>query len=203
MGRPAKFSADSILDATADVIARDGPGRATVSSIAQELGAPSGSIYHRFESRDLILARLWVRTVRRHQAGFIAALAQLDLDDAARDAVLHIPRWSRDHFNEAVVLVLYRREDLAERWPDELGPELHGLNDGLLDAARDYARRRYGTAARATMEAVGFALFDVPYAAVRRHLAAGHAPPDHLDALILTAASAVLDDHHPAAPRRR
>jgi AcrR family transcriptional regulator len=79
MGRPAKFNDDLILDATAEAIAREGPARATVANIAAAVGAPSGSIYHRFESRDLMFARLWIRTVRRAQPGFIAALANPDL----------------------------------------------------------------------------------------------------------------------------
>ena len=70
MGRPPKFDSQQILDATALLIAEGGPEQATVASIAKRLGAPSGSIYHRFESRDLLLARLWIRTVHRAQQGF-------------------------------------------------------------------------------------------------------------------------------------
>ena len=199
MGRPAKFSDDLILDATAAAIARDGPARATVANIAATVGAPSGSIYHRFDSRDLMFARLWIRTVRRSQPGFIAALADDDLNAGARDAVLHVPRWSRSHLSEAVVLLLYRREDLAARWPDELGDELRDLNVDLIRAYKEYCRRRYGTAARATLEVARFALFDIPYAAVRHYLAAGEAPPARLDELIATASATVLDTHDRSA----
>jgi AcrR family transcriptional regulator len=199
MGRPAKYSDDLILDATAEAIARDGPARATVANIATALGAPSGSIYHRFDSRDLMFARLWIRTVRRAQPGFIEALADADLNTGAHEAVLHVPRWSRSHLSEAVVLLLYRREDLAKRWPDELGDELRDLNVNLIKAYKDYCRRRYGTAARDTLEAARFALFDIPYAGVRPYLAAGEPPPARLDALIATAASSVLRTHRPTA----
>jgi AcrR family transcriptional regulator len=199
MGRPAKFNDDLILDATAEAIARVGPARATVANIAAAVGAPSGSIYHRFESRDLMFARLWIRTVRRAQPGFIAALANPDLIAGARDAVLHVPRWSRSHLSEAMVLLLYRREDLAARWPDELGVELRDLNVDLIKAYKDYCRRRYGTAARATLEVARFGLFDIPYAAVRPYLAAGEPPPARLDELIATAAASVLEAHDRSA----
>jgi AcrR family transcriptional regulator len=199
MGRPAKFSDDLILDATAEAIARDGPARATVANIAAALGAPSGSIYHRFDSRDLMFARLWIRTVRRAQPGFIEALADPDLDTGAREAALHVPRWSRSHLSEAVVLLLYRREDLSTRWPDELGDELRDLNVDLIKAYKDYCRRRYGTAARATLEATRFALFDIPYAGVRPYLAAGEPPPQRLDDLIATAVASVLRAHRPVS----
>ncbi len=83
-----------------------------MANIAAAVGAPSGSIYHRFESA-IMFARLWIRTVRRAQPGFVAALANPDLITGARDAVLHVPRWSRGHLSEAMVLLLYRRGDLA------------------------------------------------------------------------------------------
>ena len=197
MGRPAKFTDDLILDATAEAIARHGPARATVAHIAAEVGAPSGSIYHRFDSRDLMFARLWIRTARRAQPGFIEALADPDVKVAARNAALHVPRWSRSHLSEAMVMLLYRREDLAERWPDELGDELENLNVDLIKAYKAYCRRRFGTAARATLEVARFALFDIPYAGVRRYLSAGEAPPARLDGSIATAAASVLDAHRP------
>ena len=82
MGRPSKFDSEQMLDAAAGLVARGGPSRATVAAIAEKLEAPSGSIYHRFESRDLLLARLWIRTVRRAQEGFAAALDGPDLAEA-------------------------------------------------------------------------------------------------------------------------
>src|ERR671918_929405 len=128
MARPAKFTSTDILDAAARLIAEGGPRLATVNTIASDLGAPTGSIYHRFASRELLLARLWIRTIRRAQGGFLEALAIPDLYEAARTAATHIPRWSREHLDDARVLLLYRRADLAARWPEELGEELASLN---------------------------------------------------------------------------
>jgi len=58
MSRPAKFSHSDIVDATARLAARDGPARATMASIAAELRAPTGSLYHRFASRDILLGEV-------------------------------------------------------------------------------------------------------------------------------------------------
>jgi AcrR family transcriptional regulator len=185
MGRPPKFDSQQILDATALLIAEGGPGQATVASIAARLGAPSGSIYHRFESRDVLLARLWIRTVHRAQRGFLAALAIEDLRKAATEAALHIPRWSRQFRAEASVLLLYRREDLADRWPDELGVELTELNTDLDAALRLFTRRRFGRVTPSRLQTVAFALIDVPYAACRRYLLAGNAPPVAVDELVV------------------
>ena len=192
MGRPAKFDSEQILDITARIIADGGPGQATVAAIAQRLGAPSGSIYHRFESRDLLLARLWIRTVRSAQEGFVAALALPDLDQAALEAALHIPRWSRQHLPEATVLLLYRREDLVDRWPEELGPQVAELNKGMEAAVRDFTRRWFGRITPTSLETVAFALVDTPYGASRRYLLAGKPPPPTVDELIVRTCRCVL-----------
>jgi AcrR family transcriptional regulator len=194
VGRPPKFDSQQILDATALLIAEGGPEQATVASIAKRLGAPSGSIYHRFESRDLLLARLWIRTVNRAQQGFLAALAIEDIEQAARQAALHIPRWSRQYRAEASVLLLYRREDLAGRWPDELGDELVALNQNLQDAVRRFTRRRFGRVTPSLLQTVAFALIDVPYGACRRYLLAGRAPPAVVDDLVVHTCICTLFD---------
>jgi AcrR family transcriptional regulator len=192
VGRPAKFDSEQILDTTARIVAEAGPGQATVAAIAQRLGAPSGSIYHRFESRDLLLARLWVRTVRRAQEGFVAALRLPDLEQAALEAALHIPRWSRQHLPEATVLLLYRREDLADRWPEALGAEVAELNKGVDAAVRDFTRRWSGRLTPASLQTVAFALVDMPYGASRRYLLAGKPPPLAVDELIVRTCRCVL-----------
>jgi AcrR family transcriptional regulator len=58
MPRPSRFSEAQILDATAAIVAAGGPGAATIGAIGNVLKAPSGSIYHRFASRDVLLGRL-------------------------------------------------------------------------------------------------------------------------------------------------
>jgi AcrR family transcriptional regulator len=192
MGRPPRFGPDQILDGAARLLAAGGPPAATTAAVARAIGAPSGSVYHRFASRDLLLARLWVRTVGRFQAVFLAALADPDLDRAAVGAALAVPGWCREHPDEARVLLLHRRGDLVGRWPDELDAELAGLDDRLAAALRGHAEARYGRAGETELARVAFALVDVPYAAVRRHLAAGADPPPHVDALVREAVTALL-----------
>ncbi|MCO1656671.1 TetR/AcrR family transcriptional regulator [Pseudonocardia humida] len=192
MGRPARFPADLILDGAARLLAEGGPGAATTTAVAAAIGAPSGSLYHRFGSRDLLLARLWVRTVGRFQAVFLAALAHPDLDRAAVDAAVAVPVWCRAHPDEARVLLLHRRAELVGRWPAELDGELATLNDAVAAALAEHTRRRYGTAGGAELARATFALVDVPHAAVRRHVAAGVAPPAEVDALVRETVAALL-----------
>lgn len=192
MARPAKFTEDQILDAALQLVAAGGPRSATMAAIAAAVGAPVGSLYHRFPSRELLLARLWIRTVHRFQHGFIEALAGADVDAAAVDAALHAVTWSREHLAEARVLLLHRREELAARWPDELGDELARLNDGARAAMREHARRRFGSDDEVHLQRLAFALADLPYAAMRRYLAAGEPPPASVDRLVVTTCRCVL-----------
>lgn len=193
VGRPAKYSEDQIIDAAVGLVAEGGPTAATVPAIAERLGAPSGSIYHRFASRDLILAHAWLRGVRASQGGFISQLTD-PVPGSGVAAALHLPNWVRNHLPEAQVLLLYRRQDLAAQWPEELGDELDSLNDGINNALRTYTRWLYGRATKANLETVTFALIDIPYGGIRRYLTSGRPPPTRLDALISAAVTQLLGD---------
>ena len=72
MARPAKFRTDDLLDAAAKAILEHGRD-ASVSEVGHIAGAPTGSIYHRFSSRTELFVGLWLRSVRRFQAGFMEA----------------------------------------------------------------------------------------------------------------------------------
>ncbi len=194
MGRPAKYTEEQILDSALQVLIAGDPASTTIAAIAGGLDAPVGSIYHRYASRDLILAHLWIRTIREFQVGFLAAIDNDDLDVAADDAALYAVRWSREHLPQAQLLLLHRRQALAAQWPQELGEQLADLNGGLERAVKDYARRRYGRAGTRQQQQVVLALVDVPRAAVRRFLLGGRPPPASIDHLVTAASRAVLSE---------
>ena len=62
MARPAKFSLDDLLDAAGRVLLEKGRD-ITMAQIADAAGAPTGSVYHRFASREELLIRLWLRSI--------------------------------------------------------------------------------------------------------------------------------------------
>jgi AcrR family transcriptional regulator len=189
MARPARFSDSDLLDAAAEVAAAHGPAATTISAIANVAGAPTGSIYHRFPSRDVLLGTLWLDLVGRFQAGWIEALEALDTEAAA----LHTPTWVRAYPREARLLLLYRREDfLAGDWPPALADRAAHVNDRAAAAERAFAATNLGDDKPATLRRARFALVQIPYAAVRPYVAAGQPPPPDLDALVLTASRAVL-----------
>ncbi|ROR72514.1 TetR family transcriptional regulator [Bogoriella caseilytica] len=191
MGRTAKYTDQDILDAALGLTAEGGVQAATVVAIAKRIGAPSGSIYHRFASRDLILATLWIRTVRRFQGGFLEALALEEPVDAARRAVSHTLQWSASHHSEAQVLTMYRREDLLELWPEELGPELASLNDEVRRAMVRFTAAQFAVVNAETLGRARFALIEIPTVAVRQMMGNGPLLP-WLERTVTDAAMAVL-----------
>jgi AcrR family transcriptional regulator len=192
MARPRRFTDDQFLDAALALIVERGVAAATVSRIATSVGAPVGSVYHRFASRDVLMAELWLRTITRFQDGYLAALSCQDPDEAAGSAALHVVRWSRDHPVEAQLLHAFRPRDLADEWPAEAQNRLDTLNGRVDKAVKEHARLRYPGAGAAAEQVVRFAVADVPYAACRRYLAVGSAPPPVLDHLVQYAVRAVL-----------
>lgn len=193
MARPAKFTDDGILDAALRRIT--GGEGATVASIAAEIGAPTGSIYHRFPSRDVLLARLWLRTVGQFQDELLAVLDDPDPVAAGRAGVRFFLRWCREHLAEAQLLLLHRREDLlAEGWPPEVRDQAAAIAEQLDDGMRTFTRRRLGGLGQAEQRRAAFALVDIPFAAVRRHLVVGEPPPAMLDDLVVRAHDAVLEE---------
>ena len=65
--RPQLHQTDTMLDATRDLLLESGTRAATIEAIAAASGAPIGTIYHRFGSRESLLTRLWMRAVYRSQ----------------------------------------------------------------------------------------------------------------------------------------
>src|SRR5512136_384862 len=76
MGRRPVFSDSAILQATRVLAAREGPADVTMQEVAVRLGAPIGSLYHRFPSRSALLARAWLETVALFQEGFLRQLQE-------------------------------------------------------------------------------------------------------------------------------
>src|SRR5262249_31782607 len=118
MPRRPLFSEAQILDATAELVAAGGPAAATIGAIGHTLKAPSGSIYHRFASRDMLLGRLWLAKATFFQNRFVAAIADPDPVKAGLAAAQSMPRAVRDDFAGARIMLLHRRDDfLGSDWP--------------------------------------------------------------------------------------
>jgi AcrR family transcriptional regulator len=190
LARPRLHSEHAILDAARALVLDGGARAATLNAIAAASGAPKGSIYHRFESLDELLAALWIRAVRRSQAEFTEATKAPDAMRAAIGAALSIYDFAAREPADARLLASLRREDLAHATP-RLEGELATLNHPLERALVDLTRRLFGKSTPANVEATVTAIVDLPIGAVRRPLIAGQPLPtqarDQLEAAVRAA----------------
>lgn len=191
MGR-AKFSQGDFLAAALAILAEHGPPAVTVASISERLRAPTGSFYHRFASRNVLLGELWLRTVLNFQQGLSTAI---DAGDGLR-AALHTPAWVRDHLDEARLLLLYHRDDFVHgEWPEELRERVAAVTEGMRNGSVRFAQLVFGCAGAEEYRLTQFLLAEVPVAAVRQHLLRREPPPPLVDRLIRITYRAVIADY--------
>jgi len=195
MARLAKFHERQILDAAASLVATGGPSAATVTAISEAIGAPNGSIYHRFKSRDELLGRLWLSRAKTFQDLWAAALNEPDPVRAGLEAALSLPKLVRTDINCARTMLLYRRTDfLSDGWPPEMKAEAERLGRQTKSAMSTMTKRLFGRETAATTRTAAFATIDIPMAAVRRYVSEGKVPPAQVDALIERAYHAIIND---------
>jgi AcrR family transcriptional regulator len=188
----AKFSQEDFFAAAVAIAATHGPAAVTIASITAHLGAPTGSFYHRFASRNALLGELWLRTVLDFQQGINAAL---DAGDGLR-AALHTPAWVRAHLESARLLLLYDRRDFVEgEWPEELRGQVAGMTARMEAASLRWARAIFGKDGREEVRLAQFLISEVPVAAVRQHLLRREQPPPLVDRMIRTTYRAVVADY--------
>src|SRR5215467_5115704 len=133
----AKFAETDFLAAALAITVEHGPAAATVASISDRLKAPTGSFYHRFASRDVLLGNLWLKTILDFQRGVSAAL---DAGDGLA-AALHTPSWAREHLDEARLLLVFDREDfVAGAWPEALRERVAEMTRQMENGAPRRAR---------------------------------------------------------------
>lgn len=190
MGRRGRFDESRVLDAALVELAAHGPRGVTISAIARALGAPSGSLYYRFPTRDDLVATLWLRTVERFQSGYMAAWDGADAPLERLDAAVRfVVRWCTEHPREAQLLTLYRREDLVTgQWPDHIT-----AGSRRLAAVLEEGFQRLATAlAVDDLALLRLAAVSIPQGAVRPYLRSGKPIPAGLEAAVVRAARAAL-----------
>lgn len=188
MGRP-RFDTGDFLAAARTLAAERGPAAVTVDSVAERLGAPKGSFYYRFASRDALLGELWLATVLAYQEGFVRAIEAGD----GLAAALHTPAWVRAHLDDARLLLLYSRHDFVQGdWPAPLKRGVREQAERFEGCLRAFARDAFGRAGLAEMRRATFVLAEVPTAAVKQHLERREPPPPLVDDLIRATFRAIV-----------
>lgn len=204
MGRPARHEEATILKCAKQLSAEIGPRNLTIAAVAERAGAPVGSIYHRYASRDDILATVWLELVEEFQGRFLAALGgDGDPVEAGLAAVSFTCRWVRRHPREARLMLVHRREDFAsERWSKSHRQRAEGLAAQALESLQRYSARLLGRSGTAGLRSIRFAVVDLPTAALKRAIDAGVAPSKSVEALLLDTCAYALRRSREGAPQR-
>jgi len=193
MPRTPKFDEAQILASARNLVADRGPAAASIGAIARAIRAPVGSIYHRFESRDVLLGEVWLSAAEGFQNAYFEVLRGPEAHGAGLAAALYLARRVRANLGEARVLQLYRRQDFVKRgWPAGMERRARQLSRQIETELRDFSRRLSGRTDARTLRIVTYAVLDAPFAAVRRHVAAKVPPPDYVDLLIIATYHAAL-----------
>lgn len=167
----ARHSGEDILDAAGYLLLESGPRAATIDAIAGASGAPKGSIYYRFKSRDEIFARLWIRAVERFQAELLAFADEDDPLEATVSGALAVYDFCDRRRADARLLLSFRQQDLwDEGVSEDLRKRLRDLNGPIARAHRAMAKRLYGDDGRRARERLRRAVFDIPLGIAREHV---------------------------------
>jgi AcrR family transcriptional regulator len=188
MPRPPRYDAEALLDVALELLVSEGVRAVSAAAVAARAKVPSGSLYHRFPSRDALLAALWLRTVEAFQGQFAERLRGEEPLRAAREAAVFVLTWTREHPQEAQLLLRYRLQDLLDGGlPAESTERARALHRSAEQGLRAFAQRL-----GLDDERVRFALVHVPYAAARASLTQGKVPPSSLDGLVGETVDALL-----------
>src|SRR5215204_7801982 len=118
MAPPRKHTTDAILDAARTLALAQGPRAVTVAAIAEASGAPAGTLYHRFGSRDGILRAAWLRALERFQARWLKAARDPDPLEAGVAMAVAVVAFTRTRPDDARLLLTLRPQDLLDAGPD-------------------------------------------------------------------------------------
>lgn len=188
----AKFTHDGILDAAAEeVLARGSAAEVTIAAVAQRLGAPSGSIYHRFPSRDELLVRLWIRSVRRFHDRYLAAGRDGDPQRAILDMAVCVATFTRDHRADAAAMTMFRQSRLSATAPEACRAEVAAINADVEVRLAELTAARYPRRSSRHRTLVRVAAIENPYGLVRPYV--GGSVPSWLPEVIRASSGAVLE----------
>ncbi|MBI2571336.1 MAG: TetR family transcriptional regulator [Candidatus Schekmanbacteria bacterium] len=186
MGRNALIDKAALLQSATRISSEVGPQNLTIAALAASAGASTGSIYHRYASRNEILAAVWLCLVEEFQAQFLQELSAEDPVAAGLGAVRFTCQWVRGHPREARLLLLHSREDFAaDGWPASYRERAAALTEAAAQAINGFAVRLAGASHGAAVRGIQLALIDLPTAALRRDVEAGMTPEPELEAMLL------------------
>lgn len=179
MGRLSTFEDGDVFAAVGARLAR--AGRTTFQEIVADTGVSVGSLYHRFASREGLLAETFLDALTAFQSRFIEALSGGDLESGAR-AALSVPAFCREARAKALVLACCRASEFVTAETPS------ALREAIARANRraSAALRRFAADNGLDLDAARLALVGFPLGAVRLYLP-GRPVPSSIDAAVAAA----------------
>jgi AcrR family transcriptional regulator len=189
MGRKAYFKNEDFLDSAIKIISEEGLGALTIAGLSTRMTAPVGSVYHRFPSRDALVAELWLNIIESFQTEWLKIL-QTD----GRQATIFCIEWVREHPNEARVMLLHRIDDLAfGDWPKDLQKRAQCSFKELREGIVEFTKKQFGKVTNEYIDRAIFALHDAPMGILRRYMQDNKMPPKSVANLILETYDAIIE----------
>lgn len=182
----AKYNEDSFIESAIQIAAQCGIGAVSMASIASNAGAPIGSLYHRFDSRNTVLARAWLKV----RADFRGEVSCHWAGGDTWRAVEALVQWCR---NKPVYARFMLQSDEA---PDfgELSPALRAeleADQAELDAAFARCAENLPPSVEHAGHVLRFLLIGAPVAIVKPFLSQDLPIPPSIDAVLRSSHDAV------------
>lgn len=184
MGRKSNVSDDRVFAAVARRILKE--GSVSLQYVVEDTGVSFGSLYHRYGSRDGLMAAAWLKATKSFQCGFLASLTS-GRTTAGEDAALETLRFCRKHPDRARILVACRQSEfLGEETPEPLRSEIARVNHAISKGLSEFA-----SAQGLGIELCRLGIIGLPLGAVQLYLP-DFAIPDSVDEHIRRAYRALI-----------
>lgn len=187
MPTPTSYTREQILDAAMHAV-HEHWRSATVAHVTARLGAPSGSIYHRFRSREALFASAWIRSIGRFHRE-LERVSAGDPVEAIVETALLIPRFCRENPLDARMMTAYRYNDLMQNPPPGLLADLENLNAPVGETLNRLTLARYGRVTPRGLSIVTLACRDAPIGLIRPMI--GDAIPLWIDDAVRAASTGI------------
>ncbi len=163
MGRRSTIDKTKIFGMVGSHLAKY--GSITLQDVVKKTGVSVGSLYHHYDSREGLLAHVWIDAVTAYQDVFLSELGS-GKKDAGERAAMATPQFCRSEPERAKVLVSCRREELiASDLPEALKAHIQDINKRGAAELKQFAKSRNYSLEACTMGLVAF-----PIGAVRLYL---------------------------------
>lgn len=185
MPRKSLFTDNHVFGAVGQLMAQH--GSVTTSAVQEAAKLSTGSLYHRFGSREGLLAETWLFALQAFQPHFVKALETPNNPVGEIAAVT--PRFCRQHRREALILACCNyRQFINDDTPAAILQCIDEANAKTFAAFNGYIKRQ-----RFNPDACRMALITFPLSAVKQYLPEKDVPME-VDHIVAISAEAILSE---------